>query len=224
MRSSSLLLIVALAAAPSLAPAQTTTATAAAVYRVEAADSLLYVRGRPRASSLFASLSHPHVIRASQVAGHVRWDPAHPEACEVRLAIPVVGLVVDEPALRAKAGLAGTLDDADRAKVTEHMLDEDQLFGARHPEITFEGAGCVAEAGVDGAQRITVRGRLSVRGHAASVQVPLRVTWSGRGLSAQGELSLSHSDLGLEPYSAGLGTIANDELLRFTLDVRATRR
>jgi polyisoprenoid-binding protein YceI len=220
MRCCALFLLSALAV-PAAASAQTTgTATRAAAYDLDPAASQLVVRVRPRASALLASFSHEHVVRAGKVSGRIRWDPARPEACGVEVEVAVAGLVVDEPALRQALKVEGTLDEGDRATVTKHMRAEDQLDLAHHPAITFTADRCREE----GSGAITVQGRLTVRGHAAAVAVPMKVEFTQEGLRARGELSLRHADLGLTPYSAALGTIGNDELLRFQLSVGATRR
>ena len=219
------LALIAALALPAAAHAEGAgTSSTAATYRVDPEGTRLMVLVRPRPSALFASLSHEHVVRASRVAGTVRWDPAHPEACGVALSIPVEGLVVDEPAMRKAVRLDGELDEGDRATVTKHMRAEGQLDLARHPKITFEATGCrVTAAPGDGPIKLVVQGRLTVRGHAANVAAPVTVRFSGAALEVEGELSLTHAELGMSPYSAGLGTIANDELLRFRISVRATR-
>lgn len=188
-------------------------------YRVAAEESLLYVRLKPDASSLFSGLSHKHVIRASKVSGAVTWDPDAPKGCRVRLEIPVSGLVVDEPDLRKKLGFDTTLDEGDRKDVDESMRDEDQLDAEKHPLIRFEAKTC--EARKD--DRVLVVGDLEIRGQRKEIRVPMKVSFEDGGLRAQGEVSLLHRHFGFEPYSAGFGSVANDESLTFVIDVRARR-
>ena len=87
----------------------------------------------PRASSVhvllyragvFAMLAHDHVLVASGFAGRVSVDPADLTQAALRLTLPVASLQVDPPELRKALGIAGELNDADRAEQLRNGVAE----------------------------------------------------------------------------------------------------
>ena len=191
----------------------------AGTYAVDSARTVLLVQLRPDDSRLLSGLSHWHVIRAMRPKGTIRFDPGQPDACRVEVGALVEDLQVDAPDMRRRVGYTDLLDDDDREDVRENMLDDDQLDGRRHPDIRFEGARCAPMP--DG--RVMVQGKLTVRGVSKSLEIPMIVTNTRGGFAARGEFTLTHAAFGFEPYSAALGTLANDDWLKFTIDIVARR-
>jgi polyisoprenoid-binding protein YceI len=168
--------------------------------------SLFYARVYHDQGRLFGGYSHDHIIHAAAYQSEIRFEPAAPERCSARLRIPVASLLVDEPSLRARLGVSGTLDEGERKEVREHMLAEDQLDSSRHPGIEILVQSCVVSA-TPGQYRadvtVSIRGKTQKRAHAALLSFQ-----NGR-LSTSGSLRFSHADFGMQPYSAWLGAVSN---------------
>jgi len=170
-------------------------------YRIDAQRSevlvLVYRDGR------MASLGHNHVVAVRQLSGDVvvatdlarsRWQ----------LQFPVAALSVDDPQLRAAQGedFHTRLDDAAIAGTREHMLGAALLDAAHCPLIHLQSEQI--HAGDDGLRLAT---RILVRDHATVVDVPVALQRSADELIASGEFDLTHSELGLTPYSVALGAL-----------------
>lgn len=166
----------------------------------------MYARVYHDPARMFGNYSHDHVIHATAYQSEIRFDPAAPEHCSALLRIPVASLLVDEPSLRTRLGLPGTLDDSDRKSVREHMLAADQLDASKYPRIEIQVQGCVGTATASEYRAdltITIHGKAQKRAQAALVRLK-----NGR-LSTTGSLRFSHADFGMQPYSAWLGAVSN---------------
>ncbi|MEO8182069.1 MAG: YceI family protein [Deltaproteobacteria bacterium] len=170
--------------------------------------ALLYARVYHDRSRLFSHYSHDHVIHAATYQSEIRFDPAAPEHCFAQLRIPVASLLVDEPSLRGRLGIPGTLAESDRKTVREHLLAEDQLDASRHAQIEILVQSCVGSA-TSGQYRadvtVTIRGKAQKRAQAALIH------FQGGRLRTSGSLRFRHADFGMQPYSAWLGAVSNLE-------------
>lgn len=198
-----------------LAPA--VTLAAPVTYVLDPAATELVALTRP--AGLLRGAAHPHVIAARKVEGEIVYDADAPEASSVRVRFPAEALEVDDPGLRRKYGIPGTLDAGDRRKVAEAMRGEDQLDPARYPGMSFESRSVRGLGG----ERFEVSGRLGLRGIDAQITLPVRVTLKDGVLRGEGTVTITHAMFQFEPYSTALGTIRNAEeiLLRVTLVGRA---
>jgi polyisoprenoid-binding protein YceI len=160
-----------------------------------------------------SALAHDHVVRATRFTGTLEVDRAL-VALAAEITVDARTLAVDEPDRRASHGLAGELSDEDREEVRATMLGAGQLDAARHPEVRFRAAQ-IDRAG-DGYR---LAGDLEIRGTTRRVTFPLRVEAVGDELRATGALRFRQSEFGVEPYSAMLGAVRNqDEVeLRFRI-------
>ena len=188
------------AAAPAAVAAPAVGAEAAR-YRIDAERSevliLVYRDGR------LASLGHNHVVAVRALSGEIVLapDPAH---SRWQLDFPVAALSVDEPQLRAAQGeeFQSKLDDVAIAGTRDHMLGALLLDAARYPAIHLESQRVNDEA--DG---LRVSARIVVRDHAVEVELPVTLQRSPEELIASGEFDLTHTELGLTPYSVALGAL-----------------
>ena len=153
---------------------------------------------------LGAALAHDHAIKAKTVTGNFTWDPVDPASCQLTVTVPVSSLTPDEPAVRKQVGLEGEVSSSQREEIKENMLAKDQLNAASHKEITFVSSACSGSG-----DKITLKGRLSIRGKARDVSVPVSFSADAAGFSAKGTLDINATDYGFEPYSALFGQIAN---------------
>ena len=184
-------------------------------YELEPDRSRLFVQVRYDRSALMAG--HDHVIAATDFDGTVHWDAADPSACDVSIAFPVTALAVDPGNARSWAGLEGTTSDGDKESIAKNMLGKHQLVADRFPKIAFQSTRC--EPNDAGA---TVYGTLSIHGVDAPVVANVRIEADPDGFRARGSFDATHATWGLDPFTALLGSLRNDEALSFGIDVRGT--
>ncbi len=184
------------------------------VYRVDAAVS--DVHWRIYRAGAFSGLGHNHVIAAGELLGTVRWDGAGTGSFE--LTIPVSGLVVDDPELRARYGEDFDSEPSakDIAGTRRNMLGRKVLDADDHPLIRVAGT-------LTGVDPCALAVRVELRGRGAEFTLPCRLEPQDEGLTASGEFSLSHEDLGLKRFKVMLGTLAVAERIDFSYRVRAVR-
>lgn len=197
--------LLALPALPGAADsvAQTAEATpAAGAYRL-LPDSRFEVRTEP--DGVLSGMVHTHVVRAGAFAGTVGFDPADPSRSSVEITVPVDSLVVDTDA-----------DPDDRASIRQTMMTE-VLRASEHPTITFRSTG--VEAAPEDSLRIT--GELSLAGTTRSVTVTLAHSSEVGRLWVWGSFTVRQTDFGIEPYSAGLGTLKVADPVTFYVDAVA---
>lgn len=178
---------------------------AAGVLSVDSAASLVAItvrRGGP-----LARLGHDHVVAARTVVGTV--DPPRSRAA---LRFRLDEMTVDEPGLRAQAGLDTALSAEAIAGTRRNMLTR-VLDAERYPwvDIAIERRGPQ-----------TVQAAITLHGVTRRYDVPVVVTATADSLTASGVLSLRQTDFGLVPFAVLGGAMAvQDELaLRFTIVAR----
>lgn len=180
--------------------------------RYDLSDSRLAVEVRP-VKGLVSDLSRPVAVQATEVVGAFTWDPVDPEACELDVRVPVQGLAIDPPELRAELGMDGETPAKLREAIRGEMLGRDQLHADRFAEIRFKARQC-SGAG----ERITVRGELTVRGHTRAVAMPATFEQGEEAFSLDGRIALRATEHGFQPWTAMFGAIENDD--RMTLHVK----
>jgi hypothetical protein len=184
-------------------------------YRVDDQASqvliLVYRDGR------MARLGHNHVLRVRQLSGEV-LVPKDVTSTTFTLEFPVAALSIDETALRAEQGedFKATIDAASVEGTRGHMLSDRLLDGAHFPVIRLQ-SGPLTNDG----DHWTATLSITVRDHVASVVVPVSLTLDPGSLTASGEFDLTHSQLGLTPYSVGLGAIRVAETMHVRFRVLA---
>lgn len=178
------------------------------VYRIEPARSLLAITVR-RGGSL-ARMGHDHIVASRGVQGFIS-----PEEGRADLYVPLAELSVDEPALRAEAGLDTQPSEADIAATRSNMLDK-VLEVQRFPFALIRVSGSPAASAAADA-RLAVA--ITLHGTTRRFEVPVQIT-AGRGeVRAAGSLELDQSEFGIVPFSVMGGAIqVQDRLsLRFSL-------
>jgi polyisoprenoid-binding protein YceI len=184
-------------------------------YRVDDQASqvliLVYRDGR------MARLGHNHVLRVRQLSGEV-VVPKDVASTTFTLEFPVASLSIDETALRAEQGedFKATIDPASIDGTRGHMLG-DKLLDATHFPVIRLQSGPLSNDG----DHWTATLSITVRDHAATVVVPVSLTLGPESLTASGEFDLTHSQLGLTPYSVGLGAIRVGETMHVRFRVLA---
>jgi len=164
-----------------------------------------------------ARLGHDHVVHASVFSGTVAYDPDHPDASSIQVAVEVGSLIADDPGTRRKFGLAGEPSESDRAEIDKAMKADGQLAAARFPSMSFTSTGIARQP--DG--RFLVTGRLTIRGVTNEVKFPAQIGMEGAQLRGRAQLTLKQSRFGYPPYSALLGSIKNKDEVILHVDLVA---
>ena len=164
-----------------------------------------------------ARLGHDHVVHARVFSGTVVYDPRHPEASSVQVAVEAGSLIADDPGTRRKFGLAGEPSASDRVEIDKAMKAEGQLAAARFPSMTFTSSAIATQP--DG--RFLVTGRLTIRGVTNELTFPARMSVEGAQLRGSAQLKFKQSSFGYPPYSALLGAIKNKDEVILHIDLVA---
>jgi hypothetical protein len=188
-----------------------------AAYRVVADESELEILVF-RAGAL-AGLGHNHIITSHGLTGSVLVG-ASPADSAVELSMPVASLMVDEPDARAAAGSAfeGEVSDGDREGTRRNMLGKKVLDAERHDRLRVVSNGAFGEF-----QDMTVHAEIEIRGTRHEVDLPVSASFHGDRLIAVGRTDIAHSELGLRPFTAGLGTLRVAEEITLRYRIVATR-
>lgn len=165
-----------------------------------------------------SALAHDHVIHATGMYGTVVVDAANRAAATVDITVPTKSLVNDDPAMRKRFGLEGELTEKDRAAILANMRHPDQLDVEVHPTITFKSTSVQAGAG----SAMTLHGNLTIRGKTQAIALPVDVTLKGNTIDGKGTIRLKTSDFGIEPYSAFLGAVKNQDQIVLHVRLVAT--
>ena len=208
---------VSLILASSVAWGQGNVSADPGVYQVDAESSDIRILIH-RAGAL-SWLGHSHVISVGQLDGTIY---VHPDFAQSRfeLVIPVQGLVVDNPLLRREEGdeFSSELSEHDVARTRSNMLGKRVLNAEQYPIVKLTGTGNWG----DGAEFI-LKLSIELLGNAVDLQAPATLLLDGDVLQVTGTLRLSHSDLGMRPFTAMLGALRVGDEIDFKYHIRAQR-
>src|SRR5438093_10115743 len=180
----------ALALGPAL-PAVAATRT----YVIDASASAVQVHvGK---SGVFGFAGHTHEVTADRFEGRVDADPDDLARSSVELSFEASGLTVS----------AQGEPEGDAPKVQEVMAGSKVLDVSRFPAIRFRSRQVSGRRAADGAYELQVAGEVSLHGVSRAVTVPVRVELSGATLTASGRTALAQRAFGMEPVTAGGGTV-----------------
>lgn len=166
----------------------------------------------------FASaLAHDHVVRATRFSGSISGDPGNPANAVVRVTVPASALAADEPEMRNKHGVAGTLGDSDRREIQSTMLGDSQLHVTAFPDISFRAVSVEPRSPAG----FLVTGDFTLRGTTRRISIPVAAQFSGDTLRATGAFEFNQSDFGITPVSLFLGAVRNQDRVRVVFDLVA---
>jgi polyisoprenoid-binding protein YceI len=164
-------------------------------WTIAAGDSA--VRIHVGKSGVFSAAGHTHEVMAPAVSGTVRFDPQRIEQAAIELTFDARALKVSgkgEP-------------PADVPKVQETMLSEKVLDVAKYPTIVFRSRQISVASRNGGDLRLKVAGTLTLHGVTRPVSGPVDVKVSTDRLTGSGTLTVKQTEFGIEPVSAGMGTV-----------------
>ena len=184
-------------------------------YKLDPGKSKLYVLVKYDRGATIAG--HDHIVTPNTFAGTVTWDTEDIGACKVHIDFPVSALQVDPGSSRNFENLEGETSDGDKKKIRDNLMGRHQLEADSHPKIAFDSTSCKG-SGSD----VTVTGTLSMHGVGKTVTTQMNVVAAPDAFKARGSFTGSHGDWGMEPFSALLGALRNDDGLKFVVDVTGT--
>jgi polyisoprenoid-binding protein YceI len=166
-----------------------------------------------------ARLGHNHVIVSHHLDGAVFVaDEMTQTRFDIR--IPVNELTVDEPAMREQAGpdFPPGVPQSAREGTLKNMLSEGLLDGAQYPDIRLRATEVVAAG-----DNYDVGIEITIKDQVRTMRVPVSIALADRALTASGDFPLKQSDLGLKPFSIGMGTLVvlDDMRVHFEVIARA---
>jgi polyisoprenoid-binding protein YceI len=190
----------------------------AAEYTIDPARSVFAVLTHK--AGIGSAVAHDHLIVAPAPVEKFDYVASAPEKTTIEVRIDVASLQVDPPAQRAawaplmkRIGILSAdlppVADGDRAKIREAMLGADQLDAANHPEIRAELA-VLARAPALEATCLKLKLGLTIRDKKVE-RLLEACTRGGDTLEIGIVRAFRFSDFGIEPYSALLGAIRNDD-------------
>jgi hypothetical protein len=184
------------------------------VYRVDMARSLAVIHVF-RAGSL-ARLGHDHVIAARAIHGYALL-PADLAQARADLYVALDTLSVDEPALRAQAGLTTTPSAADIEGTRTNMLVR-TLDSAHYPYLAIRLS---SPQGTLPAPTLNTEITL----HGTTRTLPLTVTLDAAGdlLRATGQFSIHQTDFGIAPMSVLGGALQVRDQVDIDFEIYAER-
>jgi polyisoprenoid-binding protein YceI len=165
-------------------------------------------------AGLFGFAGHAHEVVAPEVSGNVTLDEADWSHSSVSLEFKSAALRVSgkgEP-------------PADVPQVQQVMLGPRVLDAAHFPTVSFRStriaAGTISARGAD----LRIDGDLTLHGVTRPVTVPARVTLDGDGsLTARGTFTVKQTAFGIEPVTAGGGTVRVRDEVDVTFVLKARR-
>jgi hypothetical protein len=164
-------------------------------------------------------LGHNHLITSGQLRGEIALREPLTQS-RFDFSLPLESLVVDDDAARSAAGgeFAAPVPQKDRDATRQNMLGEKVLDAARQGAIRL-----VAESITGEAEEYEARVRVSLAGQERVVAAPFTVKVEGGEFRAHAAFRLSHADLGLHPFTVGLGALKVRDELDVELTVEARR-
>src|SRR6266508_929802 len=184
-------------------------------------NSLLFVQVFKDSGTIASGMAHDHVVRAARFQGSLDFDAADPANCRLSLMVPVRELVVDEAWLRDQVGFKKPVDEGDRKKIRDSMLDANQLDAEHYPTIAVEGQHCAPAKGT--ADQFTIDLSVTIHGRTKRLSATVHASSQGGEMRARGTFKARHSDFGIKPYSAFLGAVANAEPIEFVANIVARK-
>lgn len=162
-----------------------------------------------------AFLGHDHVVSGWQVHGYA-WTPRDRSQARTDVYLSVDSLTVDEPDLRAAAGLTSEISPEDIEATRRRMLGE-VLDSARYPFVVIHGV-CAADAPPCG----VLDARITLRGVTRAMRIPVELRSESDRLVVSGRFSIRHSDFGMTPFSTlgGALRVADGIDVDFRIELR----
>lgn len=184
------------------------------VVKSESEIRVLVYRG-----GLLGGFGHNHVISTSDIGGRIVIS-GDPTGSSVELTIPVESFEVDIEAYRVEEGDDFKSEVSDKAKLgtRNNMLGAELLKASDFPNIAIRSESWSGEL-----PDIVVKAIFTVRDQPNSVEFPASVSVGEEQIIVTGSFELTHSQLGLKPFTAILGGLRVRDDLKIKFHILAIR-
>jgi len=183
---------------------------AESVFRLVPERSLIIIRAY-RGGAL-AKFGHDHVIVSRDVHGFVLLA-REISSSRADLYVPLDTMSVDEPALRAEAGLDTTPSASDIAGTKNNMLTK-VLQADRYPYVRLQIGRMGGEL-----PEVKFGAELTLHGVTRALGLPAQVAREGNTLRVRGEFSLRQTDFGMTPYAILGGALRVEDRVDLRYDL-----
>ncbi|MEM7611288.1 MAG: hypothetical protein AAF270_06405 [Pseudomonadota bacterium] len=160
-----------------------------------------------------ARFGHNHVVNSTRISGSV-WLGDDLSAALTRIVVPTDSLSVDDPALRAEEGeqFADPIPEDAIAGTRANMLGDALLNAAQFNFIRVTCADYQSQFELMSCE-------IDLAGVTTTLKMPVDVQIDDNQIRATGEVTVSHEQLGLTPFSAAGGAIrvADGMTLRYNI-------
>jgi hypothetical protein len=148
-----------------------------------------------------ARFGHDHVVAARDIHGYA-LVPGDIAAAQADLYVLLDSLSVDEPALRAEAGLDTTPSAADIEGTRRNMLDK-SLEAQRHPTVRLHLTRSEGDL-----PSPVLNAAITLHGDTHTLPVPVQIEVTEHSLRVRGRFALNQTDFGMTPFSLLGGALA----------------
>jgi len=182
------------------------------VYRLNRDESMVRILAF-RAGPL-ARLGHDHAVVNRRISGFARGLAGN--AMQADLHLDVMELIVDDPQVRAAAGMESEPTAEDIKGTRRNMLAslEADLYPAVLLHVTVPPLD-VPALGVDLVATVV----LTLHGMTRSLAVPVHVVTDGGGFRVTGAFDVRQTDFGITPFSVFGGALSVRDELELTFDL-----
>lgn len=177
------------------------------VLKIDSARSLLVLE--VRRAGVFSRLGHDHVVASHDVSGFVA-----PDSGRADLSVPLDKLVVDESALRSRAGFTTQTTTEDIAGTRHNMLSK-VLETQKYPTALIHVSQDRTQKRADPVLLVSI----NLHGVTRTYSVSPTIQSISDGMIVSGNLQFTQSEFSITPFSILSGAIrVQDELsLRFRI-------
>ncbi|MGB0449773.1 MAG: YceI family protein [Porticoccaceae bacterium] len=187
------------------------------VYKVDSPASRILIT--VRRGGLMASLGHDHIVASHDLQGYILLDRNNPQnpICRADFFARLANLEVDNPQLRAEAGLTTTPTTKDIAGTTSNMLKS--IEAKSFPFARLYSSDCLAA--LSGEQSEVL---LTIHGVSRRQEIVIEIEEaSDSQLILSGKFSILQSDFGIEPFSIMNGLIKVEDSLELEFKIAALK-
>lgn len=178
------------------------------LYRIDTQQSALRIVAYPK-----GRFGHAHVIGGDVLHGQLSL-PANHHQVWFDMAIKVADLQVDKPDWRRDEGLEPDMSSQAIKGTRDNMLSKKLLNANQYPEIR------ILSTQVSGPfWQPDIKAAITLAGTTREMTVPVSVNSIENRLTVTGQLHLSQTDFGIEPFTAlgGILGVADKILIRFRI-------
>jgi len=181
-----------------MALSRTLSAAALLMFVAASAPAQTIDAARSAVSATFKQMGVPVEGRFAKLAGQVRYDPASPGATQAKVDVDVASF------------------DLGDAQYNQEVRKKEWFDTARFPSASFVGASIKPAA----AGRLEVGGKLTIKGRAVDVSVPLSVRSEGGATVFEGSVPIRRLAFGIgEGEWQDTALLADEVIVKFRLAV-----